>query len=134
MKADMKNDKKIGSSDQTPRPTDDARVIFDSFVSASAFGIRGFGSDRHLVFVDAELDIHLKIGTAGPQQKEIYGQVIWREPVGEPSVVKLHVDKKVACTTRTEQFGEFTFPEVPAGNAAVEILMPSRCILARFDA
>jgi hypothetical protein len=132
--ANMKKDKKIASQDKTPRPTEDARVIFDSSVSASAFGVRGFGSDRHLLFVDPELDIHLKIGAVGPRQKELYGQVIWREQMEEPSVVMLRVEEKVAGTTRTEQFGEFSFPEVPPGNIAVEILMPSRCVLARFDA
>jgi len=129
----MTNEKETAS--QTDRPAEDARVVFDSSVSAMSYGIRGgFSSDRHLLFVDTELDIHLKISAAGPQKKEIYGQVIWREPAEDPSVIMLHFEEKLASTTRTEQFGEFNFPEVPNGTVALEILMPARRILARFDA
>jgi hypothetical protein len=88
--------------------------------------------DRHLLFLDSDFDIHLKI-TAGQLHREIHGQLIPRIPAGMSFVVLLIVHGEPEETTTTDSFGEFSFHAVPTGSLAIEILVPSRRIVMSFN-
>ena len=109
-------------------------ILFDSSVSSWPAGFRGVVHDRHLLFVDHDFDVHLKISSA-EGNKELYGQVIPREPRknSQSSIVTLLVQGKPAEKTTTADFGEFSFREIPTGNLAIEVMMATRRIMAFFS-
>ena len=115
-----------------PAPTG-MPILFDSSISSWPGG-RSAGNDRHLLFVDQDFDVHLKISNA-EGNKEIYGQVICREPQADAqaSVVTLLVQGKPAGKTATADFGEFNFRKIPTGNLAIEVMMASRRLTAFFS-
>jgi hypothetical protein len=89
--------------------------------------------DRHLLFADTDLDIHVKISDAGRQKKDIYGQVIPRTPTEKCVTVNLQAADELTETTQTDSFGEFSFDNVPTGIVAVEIVMPTHRVVASFE-
>ena len=120
-------------SKPNPAPTG-MPILFDSSVSSWPGGVKGAGNDRHLLFVDQDFDVHLKIYNA-EGNKELYGQVISREakPEAESSVVTLLFQGKPAGKTTTADFGEFTFRKIPTGNLAIEVMMATRRLTAFFS-
>lgn len=127
----MRDEKEIAPETRKLHPAIAAHILFDRSVPASTFGFRGKVQDRHLLFLDQDFDIHMKI-TAAELEKEIHGQVIPRMRTEESFLVTLLFQDEPAETTTTDSFGEFSFHEVPTGNLAVEILLPSRRIVASF--
>jgi hypothetical protein len=117
---------------QALQPSTTARMIFDSSLSSLPSGVRGMGQDRHLLFVAADLNIHVKI-TEADRHKEIYGQVISQATNGESPMIMLVSEEVSKEMRRTDQFGEFSFDEVPAGNVAIEIVLATRRVVAAFD-
>jgi hypothetical protein len=113
---------------QSARP---ARILLDT--SLSSFDANG-ASDRHLLFVDPDLDIHLKITESG-SKKEICGQVIPRVPVDRDAPVTLSVrGELLQATTATDDSGEFRFDNVPTGNVIIEIFTAPHHVITAFDA
>jgi hypothetical protein len=114
------------------QPATTAYTIFDSSLSFLPSGVRGMDQDRHLLFVGPELDIHVKI-TQADRHKEIYGQVITHGEKEEPATVLL-----LSCEAPQEAtagpFGEFNFDEVRSGSVSLEIVLPSRRVVAAFEA
>jgi hypothetical protein len=123
----------LSMRDENPTPLEigKANMIFDSSRSLPLSGIRGMDRDRHLLFTAPDLDIHVKI-TEADRQKEIYGQVI-PHATTEEFTIMLVTGKEAKEVRRPDRFGEFSFDEVPAGQAAIEIILPSRRVVATFD-
>ena len=128
----MGNEKTTPFEIQTLRTSTMAHMIFDSSLSLLPSGIRGMGQDRHLLFVAPDLDIHVKI-TEADRHKEIYGQVIPHASTEESATIMLVTEAEPKEMRRPDQFGEFSFDEVPAGNVAIEIVLASRRVVAAFD-
>jgi hypothetical protein len=112
-------------------PVIGARIIFDSSLSLLPSGMRGIGRDRHLVFTGQELDIHVKIAEVD-RRKEMYGQIILHAPTEESAVIVL-THGEIRQEIEQGPFGEFSFDDVPTGDVALEILLPSRRVTANFD-
>jgi hypothetical protein len=112
-------------------PATDARRVIDGAVY-SATGMRGAMQGRHLVFGADDFDLHLKV-VQSQKHKKVIGQLSSRN-IPDPALVTLLVRGNPRQTATTDGFGEFMFQEVPAGNVSIEILVPSRRILATFDA
>ena len=131
----MAQEKKTASKIQKIDRPRVARIIFDSDLSSLPSGIRGMAiPDRHLIFADTDLDIHVKITDAGRQKKDIYGQVIPRTPTEKCATVNLQAPNELTESTGTDSFGEFSFDNVPTGPVAVEIVMPTHRVVASFEA
>jgi hypothetical protein len=115
------------------KPSTTARIIFDSSLSALPSGMRGMDRDRHLLFAAPGLDIHVKI-TEADRHKEIYGQVIPHAPAEEELTgIMLVTEQEPHETRRPDEFGEFSFDNVRAGDVALEIVLASRRFIATFD-
>jgi hypothetical protein len=113
------------------QPSTPARILFDSSLS-SARPTSGDAKDRHLLFVDRDFDIHMKVVASG-SRKQIIGQVIPRALANRSVRVTLLVQgESLQATTATEDFGEFRFDQVPAGDASIEIVTDSRCVILRL--
>jgi hypothetical protein len=128
----MRNEKPTPFEIQPLQTATTAHMIFDSNLSLLPSGTRGMGRDRHLLFVAPDLDIHLKI-TEVDRHKEIYGQVIPRTPTEEFATIMLVTEEQPNEMRRSDQFGEFSFDKVSAGNVAIEIVLASRRAVAAFD-
>ena len=128
----MPDQKQTAIEIRETQPSSTAHIIFDSSLSLLPSGVRGMVQDRHLLFVGPDLDIHVKIAQAD-RHKEIYGQVITHSQKEEPATVLL-----LSCEAPQEMspgpFGEFNFDEVPSGSISLEIVLPSRRVVAAFDA
>ena len=129
----MRNEKPTPFEIRKLQPLTRAHMIFDSSLSLLPSGVRGMDQDRHLLFTAPDLDIHVKI-TETDRHKEIYGQVIHQAPTEESTIVMLVTEEEPKEMKRPDQFGEFSFNEVPAGDVAIEIILPSRRVVAAFDA
>ena len=72
-----------------------------------------------------EFDIHLKIST-NPSQHQIIGQVFARNETQFVSSVQLHLslNGKRFKTTKSDNFGQFQFDDVPRGVCRLEIDLP----------
>jgi hypothetical protein len=129
----MKTQPAEDESSLVDQPATPARVLFDSSASTVTPPFVN-AKDRHLLFVDPDFDIHMKVIASG-SGKEIIGQVIPRA-VAERSVrVMLSVQgEQLQATTATDDFGEFRFDQVPAGDASIEIVTESRRVITSFDA
>jgi|SRR5579862_2334036 len=117
---------------RTVLPSTRARMIFDSSLSALPSGTRGTERDRHLLFFAPGLDLHVKI-TEENRHNEVYGQVIPHEPAEESSTIMLGREGDPKDMRKPDAFGEFSFNNVPGGDVALEIILPSRRIVATFD-
>jgi hypothetical protein len=110
-----------------------ARLVFDSSLSSLPLA-SGDADDRHLLFVDPDFDIHLKIVAFG-SQKQIRGQIIFRKLVSSSVRVALFVQGgQLRETTRLDKSGEFRFDPVPTGNVLVQVLTRARHVATSFDA
>ena len=109
-------------------------MILDTKVSPVLSGVRGYTvptSMRHMRFISREFDIYVKL--AGSQgQKNLLGEVSASERAEQPFLITLLFDDKPFASTTTDA-GEFNFRAVPSGNAMLEVLVPSRRIMARFE-
>src|SRR5207237_6379504 len=108
-----------------------ADMLADTHVSLMP-GLRGSSSARHMRFISREFDIHLKISGSG-NQKSLFGQVTADGIAAESSLITLIVHDEHCATTATDSFGEFEVARVRFGTAMLEILVPSRRIVATFD-
>ena len=109
-------------------------MILDTQVSPVPYGLRGGTgaiSMRHMRFISREFDIHIKLaGSEG--QKNLLGEICANEGAAQPFLITLLLDDKTFASTTTDA-GEFNFNAVPPGTAMLEVLVPSRRIVARFE-
>jgi hypothetical protein len=116
------------------QPATPARMLFDSFLSSVKPALGDDATERHLLFVDPDFDIHMKVVASG-SRKEISGQVIPRALSDRSVRVMLSIPgEQLQATTATDDFGEFRFDQVPTGDASVEIVTESRRVITSFDA
>ena len=101
-----------------------AAILFDSLIQPFT-GARGATDARQVVMRAEELDIHLRI-SANPSQHQIVGQVFARNETQFLSSVRLHLilDGKPFKTTRSDNFGQFQFDEVPQGMFRLQLDLP----------
>ena len=111
-----------------------ARILFDSSLSSFPVELDDRTPSRHLLFVDPYFDIHMRVAACG-SSKEICGQVIPRLSSDRAVQLTLFVQgEELQATTATDDFGEFSFDNVPSGDVVIEILTPSRHLTTSFDA
>lgn len=109
-----------------------ARLLFDSSLSSLPHA-SGDPTDRHLLFVDPDFDIHVNIVASG-SQKKIRGQVISRKLALNSVRVALFVQGgQLRGTTRPDKFGEFHFDTVPTGDVLIQVLTRSRHVATSFE-
>ena len=109
-----------------------ADMIFDTHVSPVPSGLRGSTSRHHMRFISREFDIHLML-TESDKQKDLHGQFMANDVVPESSLITLLFNGEPYATTSTDSCGEFDLRQIPFGSAVLEILVPSRRIVATFD-
>jgi len=112
----------------TPRETV-AAILFDSLTQPVA-GARGATASRQVGMRAEEFDIHLKVST-NPSQHQIIGQVFARNETQFVSSVRLHlsVNGKRFKTTRSDNFGQFQFDDVPLGVFRLELDLPHLAVV-----
>ena len=109
-------------------------MILDTHVSPVPSGMRGgtgATSMRHMRFISREFDIHIKL--AGSENKNLLGEVSTNEDARQPFLITLLLEDKPFASTTTDTLGEFNFNQVPSGPAVLEVMVPSRRIVARFE-
>jgi len=109
-------------------------MILDTQVSPVPSGMRGgtgATSMRHMRFISREFDIHIKLA-GSEKEKNLLGEINANQDVQQPFLIRLLFDDKPFASTTTE-LGEFNFNRLPSGNATLEILVPSRRIVTRFQ-
>jgi len=110
-------------------------MILDTHVSPVPYGLRGGTgaiSMRHMRFISREFDIHIKLA-GSEEHKNLLGEVSANEDARPPFLITLLFDDKPFASTATDTLGEFNFNHVPSGHAVLEVLVPSRRIVARFE-
>ena len=110
-----------------------ARLLFDSALSSLPHSSSD-ATERHLLFVDPDFDIHVRISASG-SQKKIRGQVISHKSGHSSIRVALFVQGgQLRETTRPDKFGEFHFDPVPTGYVFIQVLTRSRHVATSFEA
>jgi hypothetical protein len=125
----------FSSSQLQVQPAIVADMIFDTQISPPSAGVRGASWGRHLRFVSREIDIHIKvIGLDGLEENnDLLGQLSADQPTLDTSLITLLRKGEPYATTATNSLGEFELRQIPSGSTTLEILIPSRRILASFD-
>ena len=111
---------------QTP-PAVTAHLIFDSSTAPKGAGARGTAG-RQLRLLARNVDIHLRISDS--PKKTIIGQITTGATAVQNALVTLLIGDQIRNTTSTDAVGEFTLSDVASGEVKIEIVIPSRKILA----
>jgi hypothetical protein len=111
---------------QTP-PTVTARLIFDSSAAPKVAGTRG-ASVRQLRLLARNVDIHLRISDS--PKKTVIGQITTGATAVRNALVTLLIGGQSSDSTSTDQAGEFMLRDLASGEVTIEIVIPSRKILA----
>ena len=109
-----------------------ADMIYDTHVSPVPPGIRGSIYEHHMRFISREFDIHLKL-TRLDERTTLHGQLSANGVAPKSSLVTLLLNRGPLATTVADSYGEFKVEQIPSGDAMLEILVPSRRIVAAFD-
>jgi hypothetical protein len=113
-------------------PVTAAQLVFDSASSGAPAGMRGASQDRHLRFVDQDVDIHVRTVIRGEYQT-IIGQLFVVRKSLVHAMASLMFEGRNREMAIIDHSGEFRFDEVPLGNVSIEFLVPSRRILTAFE-
>jgi voltage-gated potassium channel Kch len=105
-----------------------AQIIFDSAKPHKTAGTRGAATARNLRLIARGIDIHLKI--SGGAKKTIAGQVIAGPSAMRNALVTVSVLDQTVDSASTDDSGEFTVGDIPPGDITIEVLIPSRRIVA----
>ena len=102
-----------------------ATLVRDSAIEPLPAGVRaGTGVPRQLLFEAGSVDIDLKLlpGESG-RTMSLYGQVAPRDPQANASAleVRLVPEEGGNRSTKTNEFGEFVFEDLPEGGFAVAV-------------
>jgi len=112
---------------ETP-PATIAQIIFDSAASQKPSGTRGAAAARNMRLLARGIDIHLKI--SGGAKKTIAGQVTTGPSAMRNALVTVFPGDQTVDSASTDDSGEFTLSDVPPGDITIEVLIPSRRIVA----
>jgi len=129
--ADGKESVFRGSQLQIP-PVTFADLILDTHVSPVPPELSGSTPAHHMRFISREFDIHLRL-IGSDKGKSLYGQVTASGIASEVCLITMRFSGGPHSTTVTNCSGEFEFHQVLPGSATLEILVPSRRIVATFD-
>lgn len=108
---------------QVERPTWSRRILaalqFDSFQQFSLAPVRGLPQSRQMLFRTLDVDIDLRV-TQEDGTASIHGQVLMASDRLETAVppsatVSLEQAGEIVACTRTDEWGQFLFPYMPAG-------------------
>src|SRR5207248_10365150 len=108
-------------------PAVTAHLIFDSSAGPKGVDTRGTGA-RQLRLLARNLDIHLRISDS--PKKTVIGQITTGAAAVRNALVTLLIGGQGRDFTSTDQAGEFTLRDVASGEVTIEIVIPSRKILA----
>jgi len=111
---------------QTP-PAVTAHLIFDSSAGPKGPDTRGVAA-RQLRLLARNVDIHLSISDF--PKKTVIGQVTTGAVAAPNALVTLLIAGQARDTISTDAVGEFTLHDVASGEVTIEIVIPSRKILA----
>jgi len=114
-----------------PPPITFADMVVDTQVSLVP-GLRGSTSARRMRFISGEFDIYLRLTGSG-NERNLFGQLTANGIAPESSLKTLLFHGEHCVITVTDSWGGFEVHQVPFGNAILEILVPSRRIVATFD-
>jgi hypothetical protein len=106
-----------------------ARLILDSAAVSKPPGARGTPPDRHVRMLGRDIDIHLRIRTAGSEGATIVGQIAASATPMAKAQATLLVHDDAVETTITDDLGEFTLRGAPRGDIKIEVFLPGRRIL-----
>jgi len=106
-------------------------MIVDTHISL-VLGLRGSTSARRMRFISREFDIYLKLTGSG-NERNLFGQLSANGIAPESSLMTLLFQGEHCVITVTDSWGGFEVHQVSFGNAVLEILAPSRRIVATFD-
>ena len=109
-----------------------ADMIYDTHVSPVPPGLRGSIYEHHMRFISREFDIHVKL-TRSEERTILQGQLAANGVAPKSSLVTLLLNRGPLATTVADSYGEFRIEQIPSGDAMLEILVPSRRIVAAFD-
>ena len=109
-----------------------ADMIYDTSVSPVPSGLRGSIYEHHMRFISREFDIHVKL-TRSDERTALHGQLSANGVAPKSSLVTLLFNHGPLATTVADPYGEFKLEQIPSGEAMLEILVPSRRIVAAFD-
>ena len=111
---------------QTP-PAVTAHLIFDSSTAPKGAGTRG-AAVRQLRLLARNVDIHLRISDS--PKRTVVGQITTGATVVRYALVTLLIGGQAVETASTDEAGEFILRDVASGEVTIEIVIPSRKILA----
>lgn len=121
---------------QIRRPTQEphflgvARLLFDSFVTASATGVRSISSTaRHLLYQVEGVTIDLRLDSNGGTELVISGQVLDAAAAGSSGVsadVILTRGELELSRTSTNEFGEFQIAGAGGVELSIRVLPPDQ--------
>ena len=109
-----------------------ADMIYDTHVSPVPSGLRGSIYEHHMRFISREFDIHVKL-TRSDERTTLHGQLSANGAAPKSSLVTLLFNRGPLATTVADSYGEFRLEQIPAGDAMLEIFVPSRRIVAAFN-
>jgi len=109
-----------------------ADMIYDTSVSPVPSGLRGSIYEHHMRFISREFDIHVKL-TRSDERTALHGQLSANGVAPKSSLVTLLFNHGPLATTVADPYGEFKLEQIPSGEAMLEILVPSRRIVAAFE-
>jgi hypothetical protein len=109
-----------------------AGIVFNSFDSPLAAGVRGMSHFQQILFRADDIDIHLQVSC---EQPVVLGQLMERSKHQFVSGARVGIlqDGKTIETTVSNPLGEFRFSEVPQGDVQLHADLPSHLrVIARF--
>ena len=109
-----------------------ADMIYDTHVSPVPPALRGSICEHQMRFISREFDIHLKL-TRSDERTTLHGQLSANGVAPKSSLVTLLFKSGPLARTVADSYGEFRLEQIPSGDAMLEILVPSRRIIAAFD-
>ena len=91
-----------------------------------------------LIFADMIYDTHVSPVPPGirgsiHERTTLHGQLSANGVAPKSSLVTLLLNRGPLATTVADSYGEFKLEQIPSGDAMLEILVPSRRIVAAFD-
>ena len=104
-----------------------AHLIFDSSAAPMGAGTHG-AAVRQLRLLARNVDIHLRIWDS--PTKTVIGQITIGATAVRNALVTLLIGGQAGDTISTDEAGGFTLPDVAPGEVTIEIVIPSRKILA----
>src|SRR5438093_12845184 len=112
-------------------PVKFADMIYDTHVSPVPPGLPRSVYAHHMRFISREFDIHVKL-TRSDEGTTLHGQLSASGIAPKSPLVTLLFNRGPLATTVADSYGVFRLEQIPSGDAMLEILVPTRRIVATF--